>query len=86
MADIYGISVQRPALLSEATSMGAAIAGGVGVGIFKDFSVAEILTPVVDTTQPNSALKPLYDKMYEFFVKAYPAFEPLYQDIKRMNS
>jgi xylulokinase len=85
MADIYGIPVQRPALLSEATSMGAAIAGGVGVGIFEDFNVAEALTPVVDTTQPNLAMKPLYDRMYEFFVKAYPAFEPLYQDIKMMN-
>ncbi len=85
MADIYGIPVQRPALLSEATSLGAALAGGVGVGIFHNFSVAETLTPVVDTTQPNRQLKPLYDRMYKFFVKAYPAFEPLYQDIKHLQ-
>jgi xylulokinase len=84
MADIYGIPVQRPALLSEATSFGAAVAGGVGVGLFKDFSIAEELTPVVDVTRPNIELKPLYDRLYELFVKAYPAFEPLYQDLKRL--
>ncbi len=37
MADIYGLPVLRPALLEEATSLGAAIAGGVGVGIFRRF-------------------------------------------------
>ncbi len=84
MADIYGIPVQRPALLSEATSFGAAVAGGVGVGLFKDFSLAEELTPVVDVTLPDASLKPLYDRLYDVFVKAYPAFEPLYQDIKNL--
>jgi xylulokinase len=84
MADIYGIPVHRPALLSEATSFGAAMAGGVGVGLFKDFNLAEQLTPVVEISLPNQALKPLYDGLYELFVKAYPVFEPLYQDIKQL--
>jgi xylulokinase len=38
MADIFGIPVQRLALLQEATSMGAGVAGGIGVDIWKDFS------------------------------------------------
>ena len=57
MADIYGMPILRPALLEEATSMGAALAGGIGVGIFPDFSVAEQLTPIVDTIQPNPELQ-----------------------------
>jgi xylulokinase len=81
MADIYGIPVFRPALLAEATSFGAALAGGIGVGIFKDFSLAEELTPVVDVLQPDPVVGPLYEKMYRVFNLAYDAFEPLYEEM-----
>jgi xylulokinase len=85
MADVYGIPVQRPLLLSEATSLGAALAGGIGVGIYPDFNLAETLTPIVDTLQPNPALKPLYDQLYALFNKAYDAFVPLYSDLKSIH-
>ena len=45
MADIYGMPIQRPALLAEATSFGAALAGGIGVGMYKDWSLAETADP-----------------------------------------
>ena len=38
MANIYGKPILRPSLLEEATSLGAALAGGVGVGLFADFT------------------------------------------------
>ena len=78
MADIYGLPTLRPALLEEATSLGAAIAGGVGVGLFPDWRVAERLTPLVDTCLPDPALKPLYDRRYDLFNRAYAALEPLF--------
>ena len=79
MADVYGLPVQRLALLSEATSFGAALAGGIGVGLYRDFSLAEELTPVVDVSQPNPGLRPTYDRLYSLFNQAYDAFVPLYQ-------
>ena len=81
MADIYGLPVLRPAILEEATSMGAAIAGGVGVGIFSDWSVAERLTPIVDTCVPDASLKAPYDRQYALFNRAYAALEPLFDDM-----
>jgi xylulokinase len=81
MADIYGMPILRPALLEEATSMGAALAGGVGVGIFPDFSVAERLASIVDTSQPNPELKPVYDRLYGAFNRAYQAFELLFDEL-----
>jgi xylulokinase len=80
MADIYGIPVQRPALLAEATSFGAALAGGIGVGLYKDWSLAEQLTPIVDEIQPNCELGPLYGRMLDFFNRSYEAFVPLYEE------
>ena len=78
MADVYKLPILRPALLAEATSMGAALAGGIGVGIFPDFSIAEKLTPIVDRTQPDPAAAGVYDRLYEAFNKCYEALEPLY--------
>ena len=84
MADIYNKPILRPALLEEATSLGAALAGGIGVGLFKDFSVAEELTPIVDTTYPNLSNKPVYDKLYDIFNHAYQAFVPLYEELAKV--
>jgi xylulokinase len=84
MADIYGMPVLRPALLEEATSMGAAVAGGVGVGIFPDFSIAERLAPIVDTTLPNPANKARYDRMHDLFNRAYAAYEPLFDELAEL--
>jgi xylulokinase len=80
MADIYGMPVQRPALLAEATSFGAALAGGIGVGLYKDWSLAEQLTPIIDEIKPNPDLAPLYERLYGFFNRAYAAFVPLYEE------
>lgn len=78
MADIYDKPILRPVLLEEATSLGAALAGGIGVGLFEDFSIAEELTPILDVVQPNPAVKPLYDQLYKIFNQSYEAFIPLY--------
>jgi len=81
MADIYGLPVQAPALLAEATSFGAALAGGIGVGLYKNFDLARELTPVAATALPDPSLKPGYDRMYALFNRAYETFAPLYDEI-----
>jgi xylulokinase len=53
LADVYGLPILRPALLAEATSLGAAIAGGVGVGLFDGFSVAQEIVRVEEGEQPT---------------------------------
>jgi xylulokinase len=81
MADIYGVPVQRPALLAEATSFGAALAGGIGVGLYKDWSMAESMTPVVDEILPDGQTTEAYRKLYDIFNQAYETFVPLYNSI-----
>jgi xylulokinase len=80
MADIYGLPIQRPALLAEATSFGAALAGGIGVGLYRGWELAEELTPIVDELRPNPAHAEKYARLYDFFNHAYTAFEPLYAE------
>jgi xylulokinase len=86
LADIYGMPVQRLSMLAEATSFGAAVAGGIGVGIFPDLYIAESLTSIVDTTSPNMDLKSRYDQGYAFFNRAYEAFVPLYSELASLSA
>lgn len=81
MADVYGVPVQRLAILEEATSMGAALAGGIGVGLYKDFSMSQTMNAVAETFQPNPAAGAAYAKIYPIFEAAYQALLPVYDQI-----
>jgi xylulokinase len=86
MADIYGVSVQRLAVLEEATSLGAAVAGGVAVGIYKDFSMVEHMNPVASTVTPNLEHKEHYDKLLKVFNAAYEALGPVFEQLVELDN
>jgi xylulokinase len=79
MADFYGAPIHRLAVLDEATSMGGAVIGGVGIGLYPDFSIAEHMNPIMNTTVPNVNTRAVYDASYRIFDAAYKALEPIYQ-------
>ncbi|HID87017.1 MAG TPA: xylulokinase [Anaerolineae bacterium] len=79
LADVYGLPILQPTLLAEATSLGAAIAGGVGVGLFPDFGVAHELVQVEEAERPDAAAQARYAELYPLFQEAYRALEPIYE-------
>jgi xylulokinase len=81
LADVYKLPIQQPALVEEATSLGAAIAGGIGVGLFKDISIAARLAPVADTTMPREQAAAVYDRLSAIFNQAYDALVPVYEGL-----
>ena len=81
MADIYGLPVQRLAILEEATSMGAALAGGVGVGMYPGFSMIERMNRVVEVIEPDPVAHHTYDEIYPIFNAAYDSLVPVYDMI-----
>jgi xylulokinase len=85
MADIYGLPVQRLAILEEATSMGAALAGGVAVGLYPGFSMAERMNHVAETFQPDAHSQAIYDSIYPLFEEAYWGLEPVFEKISGLN-
>jgi xylulokinase len=78
LADVYGLPILRPALLAEATSLGAAIAGGVGVGLFSGFGVAHQFVQVEEAERPEPAAQACYAELYPLFQETYRALEPIY--------
>jgi xylulokinase len=78
MADLYGVPIHRLRELEGATSMGAAVVGGVGVGLYPDFSVAEKMNAIDDTITPNPVHEATYNALYGAFEATYTALEPVY--------
>jgi xylulokinase len=85
MADVYGVPVHRLATLEEATSMGAAVTGGVGVGLYPDFSIAASMNPVVDVIEPDAAAHTVYEQIYPVFEAAYGALVPVYDMLAKVE-
>lgn len=84
MADMYGMPVHRLAILEEATSMGAALVGGVGVGLYPNFDMIHTMNEIAETVTPNADSQAVYDKMYPIFDKLYAALVPIYDDIAKL--
>jgi xylulokinase len=84
MADLYGIPVQRLSILEEATSMGAALVGGVGVGLYPDFSMIETMNEIAEVFTPNPKAQAVYEKTYPIFNATYDALVSVYDQIANL--
>jgi len=81
ISDIWQKELKVPQYLEEATSMGAAICGGVGIGAYSDFLVAEKLNKTVDVIVPNPENAEIYSRLYRVFCRAYQQLAPIYKDL-----
>jgi xylulokinase len=78
MADCFGVPIQRLQVLEEATSMGAAVVGGVGIGMYPDFGIADQMNSIADSLAPNMANRETYARHYHAFEDSYRALVPIY--------
>lgn len=79
LADIWQKPLLIPAYMEEATSMGAAICGGVGVGLYGSFADCAGFNPVRETVLPNVGNAEVYNSLYPIFNKAYQQLVPVYE-------
>ncbi len=82
LANVFGMEVLRPMYLEEATSLGAAICGGVGIGLYRGIEVAEELVKVRDRFWPGEE-QATYDALYPIFVKSYLALCGVFEELGR---
>ena len=71
-ADVLGKPIQRLNFIDEATSIGAAIAGGVGVGMFLSLGDAVRFVKVEEEVHPFEKNVKLYNEYYRAFKECYP--------------
>ena len=82
-ADIFGMTVFRPHTF-ETSSLGAAIASAVGIGLYQDFTYAvEKMTHAGDRFDPIDPNKEIYSDLYnKVYKKMYSNLKPSYEAIK----
>lgn len=85
MADIYGIKVLKLNYLEEATSMGAAVTGGVGAGLYKDFSVIDQYIQVVEEQAPDAVNHLKYQQIMPIFEESYASLVSVYDQLARLS-
>lgn len=81
MAAMYGVPIHRMAVLEEATSMGAAVAGGIGVGLYRDWSIIHQMNAIASTVAPEADAQAAYARLYPAFEAAYHALVPVYAQL-----
>ena len=85
-SDIFGLPVSRVQTF-ETTSLGAAIATFVGLGVYKTVEEAtEKMVRVTSNFQPNETAHKQYNYLYKkVYVKMFPQLKDLYKDLKKYD-
>ncbi|NVL92303.1 MAG: hypothetical protein HWN71_04615 [Desulfobacterales bacterium] len=81
MANVYGMPVHRLAIVEEATSMGAALTGGIGVGLYPGFQMIEKMNQITEIMEPDPLAQAAYERIYPIFEAAYQALVPVFDMI-----
>lgn len=78
LADVYELPIWLPAQTVEATALGAALAGAVGVGIYPSLRAVREIIPAQQAERPNPADQARYRTLYALYQDTYRALEPIF--------
>jgi xylulokinase len=83
LADVCDVEIQvLSTQAADATSLGAAIAAGVGVGVFKDLADGVRMISVEQSCSPNAETQGVYDSRYALFRSLYVALKPQFKQLQ----
>lgn len=78
MADVFELPVYTVSGASEGGAYGAAMAAGVGAGIYRDLPEACTILRTETENLPNPANREAYLEAFDIFSRIYPALKPVY--------
>ncbi|MGL6199549.1 MAG: xylulokinase [Lachnospiraceae bacterium] len=79
LADVLGVVIHRLNHVEAATSIAAAVIAGIGVGIFKDFSVIHQFIQREKTFYPNEKNQKIYNRQKQLFEAGYQGLKDYYK-------
>ena len=77
LASIFNLTTHVHHMPGETTALGAAIAAGVGVGIFKGYAEAAKVIRSRSTHVPNPQWRAVYEQVYPIYADIYDRIKPL---------
>ncbi|MBQ4085733.1 MAG: hypothetical protein IJC54_04075, partial [Clostridia bacterium] len=81
LASLCGVDARIHAAAGEATSLGAAIAAGVGVGMFESYADAAAKVRAKAVFRPDDAQAQAYEKIYPVYAAIYDRVKPIFDEI-----
>jgi len=84
LASIFGLETKVHQAPGETTSLGAAIAGGVGVGLFNSYEDAGSVVLARSTHAVNPQWQEAYDKYYPLYAMIYERIKPINDQIAEL--
>ena len=85
LADIFGMPIHVLALQGDATSWGAAVAAGVGVGLY-DWSIAAQRSQVAAIVDPDLTTNAIYTELLALFKESYTALNPISDRLAQLQT
>ncbi len=85
-ADMFGLPVRVHKTPREATSLGAALTAGVGIGWYQDFAEAASYIRIQREYQPDPAAREACRRHYELYRTLYPRMRDTYEAIYRYQT
>jgi xylulokinase len=83
LADACGVSIRTLSTQSaDATSLGAAFAAGVGVGLFDSLSQAAQTVKVTRERAADPALSECYNRFFRVYQALYPQLKPVFRQLQ----
>ncbi|MCD6107541.1 MAG: FGGY-family carbohydrate kinase [Caldisericaceae bacterium] len=84
-ADVNGVDFARVSKPQQSTAIGAAIMGGVGVGIWKSYEEATELIKIIKTFRPDSSNHILYDELYPIYKSSYSHVSTVFKSLAQFT-
>ena len=85
-ADMFGVPVRVHRTPREATSLGAALTAGVGIGWYRGFAEASACIRVQRELAPDMANHKIYRRHYELYRTLYPGMRETYEAIYKYQT
>lgn len=79
-ADIMGVELVELANSEQAACAGAAVLGGIGIGLYADESAADLFIHTASVTRPDPDRHSLYRALAPRFEAVYQALKPIYNE------
>ena len=85
LAAVFDITTQVHRSPGETTSLGAAIAAGVGIGLFNDYTDAAGMVTARSTHPVNPQWQAAYKEIYAIYADIYDQIRPLNNRIAELS-
>ena len=86
LADMFGIRTRVHSRSRQATSLGAAMAAGVGVGLFASYEEASKMADFGEAFMPDPVRRTAYARHYDVYRVLYGQIKDAYQSIARYQT